>query len=108
MPLPANVTSVYIAGGAFVSGGFITSDSKSAVKISGRGVLSGSAQTFLKDPAGWGPCSYNGSYCWSLVNLDKGANHADVKVPDDFDDESEDGVTKGPLVKFGEDHSPRS
>ena len=61
MPLPANVTLVYIAGGAWVSGGFISSDRNSSVDIIGRGVVSGSAQVFLKDPAGWGPCSYNGS-----------------------------------------------
>lgn len=75
MVLPANVSRVYIAGGAWVGGGFITEDASASVSISGRGVISGSAQTFLKDPAGFGPCSYNGSYCWSLVNLDKGATH---------------------------------
>lgn len=75
MPLPANVSGVYIAGGAWLSGGFITTGATSTVKISGRGVISGSIQPFLKDPAGFAPCSYNGSYCWSLVNLDKGSGH---------------------------------
>jgi hypothetical protein len=75
MVLPANVSRVYVAGGAWVSGGFITEDTGASVTISGRGVVSGSSQTFLKDPAGFGPCAYNGSYCWSLVNLDKGVAH---------------------------------
>ena len=75
MVLPANISSVYVAGGAWISGGFITEDDSASVTISGRGVVSGSSQTFLQDPAGFGPCSYNGSYCWSLVNLDKGVAH---------------------------------
>lgn len=73
MVLPPSVSSVYIAGGAWVSGGFISESDTARVAISGRGVLSGSLQTFLQDPAGSAPCQYNGSYCWSLVNLDKGS-----------------------------------
>ncbi len=75
MVLPSNISSVYIAGGAWVSGGFITRDPSSSVRISGRGVLSGSAISFLISPAGEGHCSYNGSFCWSMINMDEGANH---------------------------------
>ena len=75
VPLPPNVTRVYIAGGAWVNGGFVTTAPGTAVTISGRGVISGSAQPFLKDPAGLGPCHYNGSWCWSLVNMDRGEGH---------------------------------
>ena len=75
VPLPPNVTRVYIAGGAWVNGGFVTTAPGTAVTVSGRGVISGSAQPFLKDPAGLGPCHYNGSWCWSLVNMDRGEGH---------------------------------
>ena len=75
VPLPPNVTRVYIAGGAWVNGGFVTTAPSTAVTVSGRGVISGSAQPFLKDPAGLGPCHYNGSWCWSLVNMDRGEGH---------------------------------
>jgi hypothetical protein len=75
MVLAPNISSVYIAGGAWVSGGFITQDSSSSVRITGRGVLSGSATPFLISPQGTGYCSYNGSFCWSMINLDKGTNH---------------------------------
>lgn len=75
MVLPPNISSVYIAGGAWLSGGFITQDPSSSVRISGRGVLSGSATPFLIAPRGEGHCSYNGSFCWSMVNMDKGSSH---------------------------------
>jgi hypothetical protein len=75
IPVPENVTRIYIAGGAWINGGFITTTSKVSVTISGRGVISGSKFSFLKDPAGMGPCIFNGSFCWSLVNLDKGIGH---------------------------------
>jgi len=75
VPLPPNVTRVYIAGGAWVNGGFVTTAPSTAVTVSGRGVISGSAQPFLKEPAGLGPCRYNGSWCWSLVNMDRGEGH---------------------------------
>ena len=75
MVLPPNISSVYIAGGAWVSGGFITRESSSSVRITGRGVVSGSATPFLISPQGDGHCSYNGSFCWSMINLDKGASH---------------------------------
>jgi len=71
MPLPPNVSSVYVAGGAWLRGGFITTPgSAAAVTISGRGVISGTDQPFLAGPAGGAPCHYNGSYCWSLINMD--------------------------------------
>jgi hypothetical protein len=75
MVLPSNISSVYIAGGAWVSGGFITRESSSSVQITGRGVVSGSATPFLISPQGDGHCSYNGSFCWSMINLDKGTGH---------------------------------
>lgn len=75
MVLPSNISSVYIAGGAWLSGGFITQAPSSSVRISGRGVLSGSATPFLISPQGEGHCSYNGSFCWSMINMDKGNSH---------------------------------
>jgi hypothetical protein len=77
--IPTAVTRVYVAGGAWLRGGFITTPGRSgngSLVIAGRGVVSGSAQPFLKDPAGFGPCQYNASsWCWSLVNLDQGTGH---------------------------------
>ena len=75
MVLPPNISSVYIAGGAWVSGGFITREDSSSIRIAGRGVVSGSATPFLISPQGDGHCSYNGSFCWSMINLDKGTSH---------------------------------
>lgn len=73
--LPPNVTHVYVAGGAWVSGGFISASSNQNISLSGRGVVSGSEHAFLKDPKGMSPCRYDGSFCWSLVNLDQGAGY---------------------------------
>ena len=75
LPIPASVTSIYVAGGAWVSGGFVTISKEATVVISGRGVISGTEYRFLKDPAGFGECQFNGSFCWSLVNMDRGASH---------------------------------
>ena len=46
--------------------------------ISGRGVVSGSAFPFLRDPSGFchtAALPLPGSFCWSLVNMDNGASH---------------------------------
>ena len=74
MPLPRGITSVYLAPGAWVDGGFITTDPEAAVSVTGRGVLSGHTFPFLPDPAGQ-QCSYNLSFCWALLNMDRGASH---------------------------------
>lgn len=74
MPLGSNVTTVYVAGGAWLSGGFITAAGSTTLDIVGRGVISGTATRFLKGPSGT-TCAYNGSFCWSLVNLDIGEGH---------------------------------
>eukprot|EP00041_Stephanoeca_diplocostata_P028209 m.791123 g.791123 ORF g.791123 m.791123 type:complete len:491 (-) comp23330_c1_seq6:1394-2866(-) len=72
--LPPNIALVYIAPGAWIDGGFITASENSNVTIAGRGVISGRKYPFLKGPAG-SHCYYNGSFCWSLINLDKGTSH---------------------------------
>ena len=76
VPLRANVSRIYVASGAWVNGGFVASHDNSTVAIAGRGVISGTNFPFLTDPAGQGPCYYNGSFCWSLICLDRGTGHS--------------------------------
>ena len=98
IPVPATVTDVYVAPGAWVNGGFISEGCpkcqwtgspsspgqcmncrKGTVRITGRGVISGHNFPFLKDPAGqFSDCHYNPanhSFCWALINLDQGQGH---------------------------------
>lgn len=64
IPIPAHVTNIYLAPGAYVHGGFITTG-PGPVHISGRGVLSGEMFAF-----------HSPNFTWSLVNMDKGAGHS--------------------------------
>lgn len=61
--LPPEINQVYIAPGAFLQGGFITTASHS-VNITGRGIMSGATYPF-HDPR----------FLWGLVNMDKGSGH---------------------------------
>ena len=69
--LPRNVSRVYVAGGAWLNGGFVSAGG-GALTISGRGVISGTTFPFLKDPKGM-RCEYDGTFCWALINLDGSA-----------------------------------
>lgn len=61
--LNATVREVYLAPGAYVHGGFITTGPQS-VKIHGRGVLSGERYKF-----------HDSQFNYALINMDRGAHH---------------------------------
>lgn len=65
MPLTGSITQVYVAPGAYVIGGFITSyDFNTGVRITGRGVISG-------EDFPW----HSPAFTWGLLNIDGGRNH---------------------------------
>ncbi|XP_064614640.1 dextranase-like [Liolophura sinensis] len=61
--LPPGIRQVYLAPGAFLQGGFITTASH-PVNITGRGIMSGAIYPF-----------HDNRFVWGLVNMDKGSNH---------------------------------
>lgn len=63
MPLYGDVTQVYLAPGAYVIGGFITA-SNGAVRITGRGVLSGEVFPW-----------HSPAVLWGLININRGSGH---------------------------------
>eukprot|EP01065_Artemidia_motanka_P011239 TRINITY_DN16046_c0_g1_i1.p1 TRINITY_DN16046_c0_g1~~TRINITY_DN16046_c0_g1_i1.p1 ORF type:complete len:481 (+),score=135.47 TRINITY_DN16046_c0_g1_i1:53-1495(+) len=69
LPVPPNVTDIYVAAGAWVDGGFVATGS-GRLRVSGCGVVSGRLAEFLPGPQGQ-HCAYNGSFCWALINLDR-------------------------------------
>lgn len=65
VPIPGHVRHIHIEEGAFVHGGFITTNDTSSVSITGRGVISGELFPF-----------HSPNFTWSLINMDKGIGHS--------------------------------